>query len=261
MDKSCGSFHFGTLCSTKWALAWLLPILAVTLELWTHTHAHHCFSSLRLITCDHDDSGEPAQEQVALLCIFFERKSDDRTQSTPLCTGGFSPSVWWYGFHFKCCVSGLSFSVAYGNVLPPMMLHLLLQHHSPPSLWSASRWHSCLASSIAGLWWMRRPHLHNSGGAGVCRSERVATGTLWNCGHPREVRNISFLFKENAAQFLKCVSRVVVKTEAPWPFGAKFTLLILATGLVTQQQLFCVWWRTELKVEQINLEVFRYCFS
>lgn len=43
MDKSCGSFLFGTLCSTKWALAWLLAIVAGTLELWTHTHAHHCF--------------------------------------------------------------------------------------------------------------------------------------------------------------------------------------------------------------------------
>lgn len=61
-----------------------------------------------------------------------------------------------------CVSTALRFSVAYGNVLPPTITHLFPWYHSPPSLWSLSRWHSCLASLFTVPWWMRWPHLHNN---------------------------------------------------------------------------------------------------
>lgn len=61
-----------------------------------------------------------------------------------------------------CVSTALRFSVAYGNVLPPTIPHLFPWYHSPPSLWSLSRWHSCLASLFTVPWWMRWPHLHNN---------------------------------------------------------------------------------------------------
>lgn len=82
-----------------------------------------------------------------------------------------------------CCRP--EFSVAYGNVLPPTILHLLLWYHSPSSLWSASRWHSCLASFITALWWMRWPHLHNSARAGVA-GMKGNPQEIKNSGHPPE---------------------------------------------------------------------------
>lgn len=60
------------------------------------------------------------------------------------------------------------FLVAYGNVLPPIIVHLVAWYHPPPlpliPLWSASKWHSCLAAFITALRWMSRPHLHNTAG-------------------------------------------------------------------------------------------------
>lgn len=133
--------------------------------------------------------------------IFFERKAT--TTHKCLWTLCFQPIHLMVQVS-KCCVSGQDFSVAYGNVLRPTILHLLLDYHSPPSLWSASRWHSCLASFIAALRWMRRPHLHNSGGAGVAGAKGKPQ-ELTNSGHPPEVRHILLHFKGAAAHCLKCV--------------------------------------------------------
>lgn len=107
----------------------------------------------------------------------------------------------------RACVCGCwrpEFSVAYGNVLPPTILHLLLWYHSPSSLWSASRWHSCLASFITALWWMRRPHLHNSARAGVVEWKETHKSSRTLDTHLKHVRHVWFLFEEKATHLLKC---------------------------------------------------------
>lgn len=116
---------------------------------------------------DHSDSGDPlgkpTEEQVTP--SIFLKKTHAHTHSgmqeyldSAFVFDGISP-----GACVRLCVRYRpQLSVAYGNFLPPTILHLFPWYHSPPSLWSASRWHSCLASFITVPWWMRRSHLHNA---------------------------------------------------------------------------------------------------
>lgn len=107
------------------------------------------------------------------------------------------------------------FSVAYGNVLPPIIVHLVPWYPPPPiPLWSASKWHSCLAAFITTLWWMSRPHLHNTAEIWVQmegKLQELSMSSTWSfltptCRRPHiEVRsNILFLLVWGACGRFTC---------------------------------------------------------
>lgn len=186
MDKSCRSFFFWTFLQQRahtcvasrycgrnsLQTVEKKPKASQIVNTHTHTHTHISVSlphdfSLRLMKCDHSDSRdplrEPTEEQVTP--SIFLKKTHTHTHSgmqeyldSAFVFDGIGP-----GACVRLCVRYRpQLSVAYGNFLPPTILHLFPWYHSPPSLWSASRWHSCLASFITVPWWMRRSHLHNA---------------------------------------------------------------------------------------------------
>lgn len=206
MDKSCRSFFFWTFCSRERTLAWLLAIVAVTLsrplknnrrpaKLSGQTHTHTSLSPLlRLIKCDHSYSRDPLRKPTEKQVIpsIFPKKTDTHSSKNTLIQSFYLMASVLECVSVCVCVSmryRSEFSVAYGNVLPPTILHLFPWYHSPPSLWSASRWHSCLASFITAPWWMRRPHLHNTSGAWDVGTK----GNHKNSGRPPELC-VTFLF-------------------------------------------------------------------
>lgn len=111
-----------------------------------HTYAHTHISvslprdfSLRLMKRDHSDSGDPlgkpTEEQVTP--SIFLKRTHAHTHSgmqeyldSAFVFDGISP-----GACVRLCVRYRpQLSVAYGNFLPPTILHLFPWYHSPPSL-------------------------------------------------------------------------------------------------------------------------------
>lgn len=124
--------------------------------------AEHTFCFLTVVAeslslCLQTQAARQGMPPAPSPCVWLMRSdlSDSRNPSANFIRSIFpaNPS--------KCLFGELGdFSVAYGNssihtsgpLVPP----------TPLPLWSASKWHSCLAAFITVLWWMSRPHLHNT---------------------------------------------------------------------------------------------------